>query len=211
MFKPNKNSRCLTHFTLWLYPSVGAFLRFCPAGYFSCSIAFLQQSHSVQCCTVHLSHILRVIKSMFESQVWRNLQNVPCGQKKVFLSAERDITDPLFIPKHIPCQNKDNTVNLRLSVQSSHLFSLNRNQYGCSISYTSYLFIKQQRCLQSLGSECFLYFDGLAVKRGWQCLPSLRNDTCGGLKSREFCTREDEEQHCCLLWFNMSDHMKFSK
>lgn len=47
--------------------------------------------HSVQCCTVHLSHILRVIKRMFESQVWRNLQNVPCGQKKVFLSAERDI------------------------------------------------------------------------------------------------------------------------
>lgn len=55
--------------------------------------------HRVQRCTVHLSHILRVIKRMYESQVQRNLQNVPCSQKKVWPSTERDTTDLLFILK----------------------------------------------------------------------------------------------------------------
>lgn len=47
---------------------------------------------------MHLSHILRVIKRMFEHRVGRNLQNVPCSvQENVCLSAETETSGGYFL------------------------------------------------------------------------------------------------------------------
>lgn len=123
-----------------------------------------------------VSH-LRVIKRMYESRLGRNLQNVPCGQEKVCLSAERDITASPFISTNTSSQNTENSLrhNSRLALQPSDLFSLNRNQYGCCISYSGQPAPVHQTLAAVFGECFFVYFDGPAVKRSWQCLPSLTN------------------------------------
>lgn len=107
---------------------------------------------------MHPSHILRVIKRMFEHRVGRNLQNVPCSVKEnVCLSAETETSGGYFLG-HASFQ--DSRPTFQTGIQTDVPF---RHRTS---------FAKQQSRLSSLGNGCFLCFDGCAVKHGRQCLPS---------------------------------------
>lgn len=99
---------------------------------------------------------------MYEPQVHKNLQNVPLSQMK---------TESL----QICCSFKRIKGNSFRLKEPSSSPSLNRNQSEHSVSS----FGSKNNCCSLLGVFClfFLYFDARAVKRLWQCLPFLTNDT----------------------------------
>lgn len=202
--------------TLSLHPSVAAFLRFCPTGYFSCTIAFLQQSlgarrsfHWVQSCTVHLSHIYGSSKGCMSPDLG-GICRMCLVVKRRFVWVQKEILKLRRSFQQTPPARIQKTVNLRLPLQLSDLFSLNRNQYGCSISYSGQPAPVHQTLAAVFGERvlfCVFWWTGC---KAWLTLFTI-TDKWGALTSWEFCSREDEEQHCYFLRFNTSDHMTFSK
>lgn len=144
-------------------PSVSAFLRFCPAGYISCSTAFFQQPVTLgpegslielRVVRRHLSHVSRVVKKR-DARVpkFRGICRMcPVVQQRE-RERERDaLQDQLFIQKN----QDNNTARFGLAAKSSVQFFL-KQESKRTVHFLLWLGRSSNNCCCLRGGNVFFF------------------------------------------------------